>query len=146
MIYIHLLVAHIQPVRPQPKGLYPDLYPDISSYINTGTTIAILGVDKQIHDEAVHIYYRHNQLTFYWLSDLHAFLRILGTTRRRHITHVTIEDLHGPRGQAQFVFKTLRQCIRLRYLKVTLTQDLWKVKRFAGMKEFKKLRGLRDGP
>ena len=132
MIYSDLLISADQPIRLMPSG--PD---------NAKPT-TMLGVCKQVRDEAVPIFYRRNQFELDDPESLYRFLHGLSIPRRRQIAHVTLARWGKESRCATAAFRKLAQCIRLTYLKISLPSAGEKMHEFIGIKAFAALRGLQE--
>lgn len=128
MIYSNLLNPADQPVYLRPSG--------------PTNPLAIIGVCKQIHDEALPVFYRNNEFLLVDPEELYQFLRSLSIFRRRQIAHVTLSYWDRRSKHATAAFRKLGQCIRLTSLKVYPTQEGFC--RFAGITALRALRGLKE--
>ncbi len=106
--------------------------------------LTILGVCKQTHDEALPIFYRPNDFRLADPDALYQFLRSLSLRRRRQIAHVTVGYWDRRSKHATAAFAMLGQCIRLASLRVCLAQGGSRLRRFAGIKALRALRGLEE--
>lgn len=87
----------------------------------------ILGVNKQIHDEAVSIFYDSNEFVFYYPTQMSAFILSLGRMRQRSIRKLTLQYTNGKAGGvdlASITFPTLKLLKGLRQLQIVLGATL----------------------
>lgn len=129
MIYSDLLVPTSQPVHPTP------------SPTPNHNHLTLLSVCKQVHNEALPVYYGNNRFVLENPRALYDFLRSISIPRRRQITHLTLNYWGRRSTHATAAFRKLGQCIRLAYLKVYPERC---VDKFPGVKAFRAMRGLKE--
>ncbi|PIA94454.1 hypothetical protein CB0940_08108 [Cercospora beticola] len=121
-----LLLRIDGPIHPSKKP--PSTKPkSCSSTQGYESALSLLGVNKQIRDEAVGIYYA-NPLVFYYPTQFHAFMVDLGVLRRSVITDVTIHYDNTKRGGIDLVdlsFPLLRDLTGLKRLQITMQNTLF---------------------
>lgn len=107
----------------------------------TASVLSLLAVNRQIHDEAVGIFYHCNAFVFHYTLHLHGFMQRLGTTRRSMITDITVYygDLQmGGMSLIDLTFDLLKSLTGLRKLEVIMRYQLVTYKnwyRFSGTPE-----------
>lgn len=79
--------------------------------------LSILLVSKQIYEEAFHVFYTKNCLSFTDTGLLYRFLKNIGYTRRQHLTMVYFL-WRGP--DAKEAFRLLKTCRRLKTVQFTV--------------------------
>lgn len=92
------------------------------------SVLSILAVNRQIHDEAVGIFYYHNAFVFHHMLHLHGFIQRLGSLRRSMITNITVHYEDFRRGGISLVdltFDLLKSLNGLRKLEVIMTYQLF---------------------
>ena len=89
----------------------PDYIPPLVVY----TALSILGVSRQLHDEALGIFYYHNSLSFRSVENLLGFLSSIGPTRRAFVRDIKF-DFVGLGSPA--AFKLLAACENLTKLDI----------------------------
>ncbi|KAK5739214.1 hypothetical protein LTR17_005515 [Elasticomyces elasticus] len=127
------------------------------------SVLSLLAVNRQIHDEALGIFYNRNPLSFEDTLHLHAFMVCLGNQRLESVRDITVHyaDLSsGGRSLSELVFGQLKRMKNLRRLQIIMQGDLAKkviTRRWgstsmrsanpasiSGMKELFSLRGVTD--
>lgn len=91
------------------------------------SALSILAVNKQIHDEALGIFYHHNFFVFAYPIQLHAFLLSLSPLRLACLQDLTIYYQNSKSGGinlAGLTFPMLKRLPGLRRLEVILNSDL----------------------
>ncbi|KAI7338555.1 hypothetical protein KC315_g1710 [Hortaea werneckii] len=92
------------------------------------SVLSILAVNRQIHDEAVGIFYYHNAFVFNHMLHLHGFIQRLGSVRRSMITDITVHYEDFQRGEISLVdltFDLLKSLTGLRKLEVIMSYQLF---------------------
>ncbi|KAF2478920.1 hypothetical protein BDY17DRAFT_349920 [Neohortaea acidophila] len=95
----------------------------------TESALSILAVNRQIHDEAMGIFYDRNSFEFYYPTQLHAFFLSLGQQRQRVVRDITLHYYNVKCGGINLVDLTLpivRQLTGLRRLHIVLKDELSK--------------------
>ncbi|KAK5116871.1 hypothetical protein LTR85_009131 [Meristemomyces frigidus] len=126
--------------------------------------LSILGVNKQVHDEAVGIFYHYNSFDFHYSLHLHGFLLSLGQQRQAFIRDINVHyaDIKsGGMSLIEMTFGMLRRLTGLQRLEVVMHGELCNkiVRRYwaggysmssanpaliPGMKALFELRGLKN--
>ncbi|KAK3624207.1 hypothetical protein LTR56_021143 [Elasticomyces elasticus] len=93
------------------------------------SVLSLLAVNRQIHDEAVGIFYHVNALVFPDTLHLHAFILALGSKRQECVRDLTIHYAdYAPGGLSltELAFSQLKRLTGLRTLKIILQGDIAK--------------------
>ena len=120
------------PVHPSTKPPSSIPKPQISPKVQkpaTGSVLNILAVNRQIHDEAVGIFYNSNAFEFYYPKQLHAFMVDLSSLRQGFIRDITFHYYNHKVGGidlAYLTFPMLKQLPGLRRLHLLFNEGLTK--------------------
>ncbi|KAK5724021.1 hypothetical protein LTR17_013683 [Elasticomyces elasticus] len=93
------------------------------------SALSLLAVNRQIHDEAVGIFYNSNALVFPDTLHLHAFMLCLGSQRLESVRDITLHyaDLStGGLSLTELTFGQLKRLTNLRRLQIIMQGDLSK--------------------
>ncbi|KAI7171526.1 hypothetical protein D0869_12213 [Hortaea werneckii] len=124
-----LLLQLDGPISPSPKE--PSSASKTGRALGTDRTasaLSILAVNRQVHDEAVGIFYYHNAFVFHHILLLHGFIQKLGSARRSMITDITVYYEDFERGGISLVdltFDLLKSLTGLRKLEVLMRYQLF---------------------
>ncbi|KAK4545967.1 hypothetical protein LTR36_002531 [Oleoguttula mirabilis] len=91
------------------------------------SALSLLAVNRQIHDEAVGIFYHHNAWLFHYSLHLHGFLQSLGPQRQSFLRDITVHyaDLKsGGMSMVELTFALLKKLTGLKRLEVVLHGEL----------------------
>lgn len=91
------------------------------------SVLSILAVNRQIHDEAVGIFYHHNSFVFHQILHLHGFILRLGSLRRSMITDITVHYEDFQRDGISLIdltFDLLKSLTGLRKLEIIMSYQL----------------------
>lgn len=91
------------------------------------SSLNLLAVNRQIHDEAVGIFYHANHLEFYYPAQLHAFLLSLSPLRQSFIRNITLHYYNNKSGGIDLIDLTLpllKQLTGLRRFHLLFNKDL----------------------
>ncbi|KAI7246161.1 hypothetical protein KC343_g7820 [Hortaea werneckii] len=121
-----LLLRLDSPITPSPKE------PSSASCRALGTdrtasALSILAVNRQIHDEAVGIFYHNNAFVFHHILHLNGFIQRLGSVRRSMIADITVYYEDFQRGGISLVdltFDLLKSLTGLRKLEIIMSYQL----------------------
>ncbi|MCJ1366294.1 hypothetical protein MMC16_005422 [Acarospora aff. strigata] len=113
------------------------------------TALSILGVSRQLHDEALGVFYYHNALQLDNIRDLLAFLKCIGPKRRSYIRDLRF-SFYGKGSQTAFAI--LQNCERLTRLNIGLScytmfgapEGSRSFLKAPGVKSLLKIRGLQS--
>ncbi|KAI9714316.1 MAG: hypothetical protein M1820_000277 [Bogoriella megaspora] len=126
------------------------------------SALSLLAANKQIHDEAVGIFYRTNHFIFVYPLHAISFLHSIGSERKSHIREVTIWHKNYAEGGLESMDLLFSLISRLPTLKALhLVLDTWgssprnssltqwgptleKMDRLAGLETLKTIRGLEE--
>ncbi|KAK5136072.1 hypothetical protein LTR08_004122 [Meristemomyces frigidus] len=91
------------------------------------SALSVLAVNKQIHEEAIGIFYHFNAFQFFYPTRLHAFVISLGDQRQSFLRDVTLHYDNARNGGidlAELSMPVLQQLPGLRRLRVLLKYEL----------------------
>ncbi|EMC98312.1 hypothetical protein BAUCODRAFT_121189 [Baudoinia panamericana UAMH 10762] len=118
----------VQPIKGVPtSAARTKAYRDDGVY--SDSSLSLLVVNRQIHNEAVGIFYHHNEFEFQYTLRLNAFLLSLGPERLnslRDITVHTYEFKNGGLSLTELTFSMFKRLKALRKLHVILQGDLFR--------------------
>ncbi|KAK4610097.1 hypothetical protein CLAFUW4_13704 [Fulvia fulva] len=85
----------------------------------------ILLVNRQIHQEALPIFYKRNKFLFSDQAIMESRLQVLAVERRNHIEHISFAWNRTSKTQAERCFKRLRAMPYLRHLDIHINEKQW---------------------
>lgn len=89
----------------------------------------MLLVNKQIHHEAIGIFYNANEFVFYYPTQLHAFLLSIGSTRQKFVRAITLHYYNSKSGGVDITefttFPLLKHLTGLRKLHILMVDKTW---------------------